>query len=94
MSIKDILYKKAPPANREKDVEVRFYTDDGGEVYEEDVVAFIKGELERRKEDRRGFELQWRLNSNFLLGHQNCDINPYRSEVEDRDVVHEYIQAS
>ncbi len=92
MSIKDILYKKAPPANREKDVEVRFYTDDGGEVYEEDVVAFIKGELERRKEDRRGFELQWRLNSNFLLGHQNCDINPYRSEVEDRDVVHEYMQ--
>lgn len=64
----------------------------GDSVYSEDVIAFISSELEKRREERRGMELQWQLNANFLLGHQNCDINPYRSEVEDRDVMHEYMQ--
>ncbi len=92
--IGDIFSKKESKAtsSEKNELEVRFYTDDGGEVYEEEVVAFIEKELERRREERRGCELQWRLNSNFLLGHQNCDINPYRSEVEDRDVQYEYMQ--
>lgn len=38
------------------------------------LVDDIKGEFERRKEDRRSFELQWRLNQNFLAGNQYCDI--------------------
>ncbi len=92
--LKDIFLKKEPDkkSKDEKGVSPRFYTEDGGEVYEEEVAAFIKDELERRREQRRGCELQWRLNANFLLGHQNCDINPYRSEVEDRDVEYEYMQ--
>ncbi len=88
MNIKDIFSKKEASEKKRDDITVRFYKDDGGEVYEEDVIAFISEEIERRREERRGYELQWRLNSNFLLGHQNCDINPYRSEVEDRDIVH------
>ncbi len=93
-SLKDIFLKKdaAEKKTSDKDVSPRFYNEDGGEVYEEEVVAFIADELERRREERRGCELQWRLNSNFLLGHQNCDINPYRSEVEDREVQYEYMQ--
>ena len=38
------------------------------------LVDDVKGEFERRKEDRRAFELQWRLNQNFLAGNQYCDI--------------------
>lgn len=65
---------------------------EGRSIYSEDVIAFISAELEKRREQRRRCELQWRLNANFLLGHQNCDINPYRSEVEDRDIQYEYME--
>ncbi len=92
--IKDIFVKKSEKYNGagDRDVQRRFYTEDGGEVYEEDVIAFIEEELNRRCEQRRSCELQWRLNANFLLGHQNCDINPYRADVEDRETQYEYMQ--
>lgn len=56
---------------------------DGRALYAEDIVAMVAAELARRKEERRPFELQWRLNANFLAGHQNCDINARRGEVEE-----------
>lgn len=34
----------------------------------------ILREYERRKEERRPIELGWRLNQNFLMGNQYCDI--------------------
>lgn len=68
--------------------------ENGTAVYEEEVISFISDELSRRRKEREPFELQWRLNSNFLLGHQNCDINPYRYEVEDRDIQYEYQERS
>ncbi len=60
----------------------------GGEkVYSEDVVGYIMEELERRRSDRVGLELQWNLNSNFLTGHQNCDINMLSHTIVDEDRV-------
>ena len=47
-------------------------------------------ELDKRKEERRPFELQWRLNSAFLAGKQNCDVNPYSGELEELIPVYEY----
>ena len=34
----------------------------------------IQKEYERRREERRGIELGWRLNQNFLMGNQYCDV--------------------
>lgn len=49
----------------------------------DELVAEIKGELERRRSDRAGIELQWLLNSNFVAGHQYCEINPTAGEVRE-----------
>ena len=46
-------------------------------------VGEVKAEFERRREDRRAFELQWKLNQNFYLGNQYCDIVAATGEVVD-----------
>ncbi|NLZ25159.1 MAG: hypothetical protein GX891_01680, partial [Clostridiales bacterium] len=51
-------------------------------VFQEDLVAFVKSEFQRRREMRRSLELNWRLNLNFLMGNQYCHISP-RGEIED-----------
>lgn len=45
--------------------------------------AQIREEYERRREERRPFELQWRLNQNFLVGNQYCDILKETGELVD-----------
>ena len=50
--------------------------ENGRELYKEDIVGNIMGELERRRQEKIPYELQWTLNSNFLLGNQYCDIHP------------------
>lgn len=47
------------------------------------MVSDIKAAFEKRKEDRRPFELQWRLNQNFISGNQYCDILETTGEVVD-----------
>jgi len=60
--------------------------DDSGErIYYEDIVEGIKNELERRRDERAGLELQWTLNANFKEGHQNCDIDVHRHVIRDVD---------
>lgn len=48
----------------------------------EDIVAETRRDFEERREARRSYELQWRLNLNFLLGNQYCEISP-RGDIED-----------
>lgn len=40
-----------------------------------ETVEYIKKELERRAEMRLPFELQWRLNADFMAGNQNVDVD-------------------
>lgn len=47
------------------------------------LVGDIKAAFELRKEERRSFELQWRLNQNFINGNQYCDILEATGEVAD-----------
>lgn len=47
------------------------------------LVGDIKAAFEKRKEERRPFELQWRLNQNFIAGNQYCDILESTGEVAD-----------
>ena len=45
-------------------------------VFEDGVVQSVTADYERRRQVRRGFEAQWRLNTNFVLGNQFCCIDP------------------
>lgn len=47
----------------------------GEPMFSDDIVAHIKSELERRRGDRAAYELQWQLNSDFVAGNQNVDID-------------------
>ena len=43
----------------------------------------IQREYERRREERRAIELGWRLNQNFLMGNQYCDVLQETGELID-----------
>lgn len=43
--------------------------------YNEDLADFVNNEFHRRRTDRKPFELQWRLNMEFLNGNQYLDID-------------------
>lgn len=57
-------------------------SDDNGDLlYSDDIVTHIKEELERRRDERKAYELKWSLNANFLAGHQNSEIDVYSNNV-------------
>lgn len=45
-------------------------------IFAEDIVADVRKDYERRREDRRPLELQWQLNMNFVNGNQYMQIMP------------------
>lgn len=49
--------------------------DDGQIVYDDELAGAILSELERRRDERMGYELRWTLNADFLSGHQNAEID-------------------
>lgn len=87
MSIIDKLFRKNMEDQIEKIPNVPVGGDLHDIVYSDDVVGYILEELERRRSERTGLELQWNLNSNFLAGHQNCDINMLTKTITNEDNV-------
>ena len=73
-----------PPKKEYKDEEIPI------QKYQDDIVNYVKNEFERRKEERYAFELQWRLNMNFLVGNQYCDIDPVTQTIQEIDKVYWY----
>lgn len=69
----------------EKKSEALEYDEYGTPVYEADIVSMVLSELERRRNDRQMFELQWQLNSNFLYGNQRCGLNLESMTIEQYD---------
>ena len=57
------------------------------------LVRYIMDEWERRKKERRPFELQWLLNQKFLAGDQYCDIDAVLGEVVDYAQPYEWMEA-
>lgn len=51
--------------------------------YAEDVVAYVNNEYERRRTEKRPWEMQWRLNTAFLDGNQYLDIVPGMHSLQD-----------
>ncbi len=54
------------------------------ECFEEDLVKEVLDDFKKRQEERRNYESQWKLNMNFLMGNQYCNIGP-SGEVEEYD---------
>jgi len=45
-------------------------------LFAQDIVADVRKDFERRREERKPLELQWRLNMNFFNGNQYSEISP------------------
>lgn len=52
--------------------------------FAEDLVIEVRKDYERRAEERRQFEAQWQLNTNFVFGNQYCRIG-VRGEIEESE---------
>ena len=50
--------------------------------YLEDLIKEVHDDFETRRNERRSFETQWRLNNNFLIGNQYCGIT-LNNNIED-----------
>ncbi len=55
------------------------------ERYYEELVADVKKDFERRREERRALEQQWNLNINYLSGNQYCEIAPSGDVLEEEN---------
>lgn len=60
--------------------------------FKEDIIQKVLEELEKRRNERIPLELQWNLNSNFLMGNQFCDINPASMEIEQIEPVYDWLE--
>jgi hypothetical protein len=48
---------------------------EGQAVYADDIVSYVLENLERIRDERMVYELQWTMNANFHAGHQNCEMD-------------------
>ncbi|MEQ6049488.1 hypothetical protein U2I53_10620 [Lysinibacillus capsici] len=53
------------------------------DMYDEEIAAFVNQEYESRKSERLPFELQWRLNIEFLNDNQFLDIDPTSVSIQE-----------
>lgn len=51
--------------------------------FSEDYADFVNGEYKKRQSERIPFELQWRLNTEFIKGNQYLNINPALRKIEE-----------
>ncbi len=83
------LFKREEPETPHRMLDMNA---DGEPMYTEDVIAKVKDELDRRKNERLPLERQWMLNSNFLVGNQYCDINFRLGEIEQLQPVYDWLE--
>ena len=68
------------------------HDEDEHQLYKEDIIENIMSELELRRTAKSAIEQQWRLNANFLVGNQYCDINPYSRDIEQLEPVYDWLE--
>lgn len=56
--------------------------------YNEELADFVNNELDRRRNERKPYELQWRLNMEFLNGNQYLDIDSESMTIMDLSLIH------
>jgi len=59
--------------------------DDVASIYDgptkDEIIADLNSKFDQASEDRIPYELQWQMNTNFELGNQYCDINPFTQDM-------------
>lgn len=55
---------------------------EGRALREEDILAFLREEYDRRKNERLPLERSWTLNANFYAGNQHCGLNEESGEIQ------------
>lgn len=55
----------------------------GSSGFNEDFAEYVNNEYKRRQTERKSFELQWRLNSEFINGNQFLDINVRNQTIDE-----------
>lgn len=58
--------------------------------FAEDYVTFVNKEYERRRTSRLGWELQTRLNLEFIQGNQFLDVNNITQSLQEEPLLHDY----
>lgn len=53
------------------------------DMFDDELAEFVQREYEHRKSERLPFELQWRLNTEFLNGNQYLDIDPTSVSIQE-----------
>lgn len=51
--------------------------------FQDDLASFVNREFDRRQDERRPFELQMRLNTEFISGNQFLDINSQHNKINE-----------
>lgn len=51
---------------------------------EQAIINEVTEDFKKRQQEKKPFEAQWRLNMNFLMGNQYCDIG-YNNEIQEFD---------
>lgn len=85
MGFLDKLFHGSKKAPREPPRVPLERADDGQIVYDDELAGAILSELERRRDERMGYELRWTLNADFLSGHQNAEIDLHNRCVRTED---------
>lgn len=52
-------------------------------TFDDQIVSFVNDEYDKRRQARLPFELQWRLNAEFLAGNQYLDIDPSSLSIQE-----------
>lgn len=85
MSILDRMFHRKKDDLEKIPQDVAIGNVEGKPVYADDIAAYITGQLERIRDDRMVYELQWTMNANFQAGHQNCEMDTNMRIVRDEE---------
>ena len=63
---------------------------EGPPVYDDDLIGLVTREFKRRQDERRPFELQWRLNLAMYEGNQRLEINTASMALEEMPIMFDF----
>ena len=55
----------------------------GEPMFDDEIASYVEDEYQRRQSERKAFELQWRLNGEFINGNQYLDINTKTNSLQE-----------
>lgn len=85
MSILDRMFPRKKDDLEKMPPEIQLGEIDGQAVYADDIVSYVLENLEKIRDDRMVYELQWTMNANFQAGHQNCEMDTNLRKIVDEE---------